>query len=74
MVENPQIMELYDSRGVLVAVITNLFNDDLWGITTKGDPDFNTTLVQLGLKKLLPEVTIRKALTSDNIDNLIIKG
>lgn len=72
-IRDPQVLELYDNNDNLIAVLTQLFNDNLWGMVTKGDPDFNTTLVQLGLAKIIPDTTLKKVMSEKNIDNLIIK-
>ena len=41
-------VEVYDGNNDLIAVMHKVINNDLWGVTTKGDPDWVQTLCQLG--------------------------
>jgi len=41
-------VEIYDETGELVAVLHKILNGKLWGLTTKGDEDWEQCLMQLG--------------------------
>lgn len=45
--DNANCIEVYDNNE-LVAVMHKVLSDDLWGVTTKADHDWEEALCQLG--------------------------
>ena len=41
-------VEIYDSEDNLIALMHHIFNNNMWGVTTKEDNDWNEVLHQLG--------------------------
>ena len=52
------VVEFYDGFGDLMAVVCRMFSDDTWGLVTKADPDWETTLIRLGYVQ--PSTTTRE--------------
>ena len=42
------LLEFYDDNGKLIALLFKQFNNDLYMLVTKADPDWHATLVRLG--------------------------
>jgi len=62
--EEATIIEFRDSFDDLVALMVRVFTDDMWGLVTKGDPDWHATLVRYGYLdvKKPPDQIIRSGL------------
>ena len=41
-------IEFHDPFGELVALMVRVLSDDMWGLVTKNDPDWQATLVRYG--------------------------
>ena len=41
-------VEVYDAEDNLVAVMHKAFTDEMWVVTTKADPDWESAICQLG--------------------------
>lgn len=42
------VIEFYDSRGTMNALLVRQLSDDMWALTTKVDPDWEAALVRFG--------------------------
>jgi hypothetical protein len=45
------IVEIRDAFGDLMALLVRIFAEDTWGLVTKGDPDWEITLIKYGYIK-----------------------
>jgi len=46
--KDASVVEIYDCKDDLVAVMHRIYNEDFWGVTTRKDEDWMEALRQLG--------------------------
>lgn len=54
MTSDASVIAFYDRFGDLTSVIHRIISDDIWGIVTKNDDDWDATLARLGIINTTP--------------------